>query len=309
MENLIFEQYLSAVCDFFPIHRLRKRIYKELSAHMQDLLEDFSAQGLEPQAAEAAVLAEMGDPVELRRELERAYRPTVWRIRIQRLAAVICLFFCYFYVIEPIGAEVKTYFYSAPLAEAEKQLTSAGAAVGEIEFLKEVEYNGRLYRYYVPEQQEKDCNRVYCMESVRVFGKELQNRFVFSGTIQSNGELLMDDLYFSYCSRNSASDTPSLFHWYADVPTEKAMVLIFTESTDVRYFHAQLRPENMNGFAQWDAPPCGETPYYEVNAAPDLVMVTYPQNTELGEMQYFDTDKNEANISKGTWWSSSTGIS
>lgn len=309
MENLIFEQYLSAVCDFFPIHRLRKRIYKELSAHMQDLLEDFSAQGLEPQAAEAAVLAEMGDPVELRRELERAYRPTVWRIRIQRLAAVICLFFCYFYVIEPIGAEVKTYFYSAPLAEAEKQLTSAGAAVGEIEFLKEVEYNGRLYRYYVPEQQEKDCNRVYCMESVRVFGKELQNRFVFSGTIQSNGELLMDDLHFSYCSRNSASDTPSLFHWYADVPTEKAMVLIFTESTDVRYFHAQLRPENMNGFTQRDAPPCGETPYYEVNAAPDLVMVTYPQNTELGEMQYFDANKNAAEIRGGTWWSSSTGIS
>ena len=62
MENLIFESYLSAVCDFFPIHRLRKRIYKELSAHMQDLLEDYVSQGMELQAARKAVLAEMGDP-------------------------------------------------------------------------------------------------------------------------------------------------------------------------------------------------------------------------------------------------------
>ena len=89
MENLIFEQYLSAVCDFFPIHRLRKRIYKELSAHMQDLLEDFSAQGLEPQSAEAAVLAEMGDPVEVRRELRR--NCIFERGRIQRAAvSVLC---------------------------------------------------------------------------------------------------------------------------------------------------------------------------------------------------------------------------
>lgn len=308
MENLIFEQYLSAVCDFFPIHRLRKRIYKELSAHMQDLLEDFSAQGLEPQSAEAAVLAEMGDPVELRRELKRAYRPTVWRIRIQRLAAVICLYLCIFYVIVPIGDEVRTYFHSAPLAEAETQLASACGAFGEIAFLKEVEYNGRLYRYYVPKRQDKSEYRVYCMESVRIFGKERHNRFILSGTQKADGSFFMDDLYFSYCARNRAAANSPLFHWYADVPTEKAMVLIFTEPTDVRYFYAQLLPENWNGFAQWDAPPCGETPYYAVDAAPDLVLVTYPADTAFGEMRFLDADKNAAGVPHSSWSGSSNGI-
>lgn len=36
---------------------------------MEDMLEDFSAQGMESQTACEAVLTEMGDPLELRREL------------------------------------------------------------------------------------------------------------------------------------------------------------------------------------------------------------------------------------------------
>lgn len=304
MENLIFESYLSAVCDFFPIHRLRKRIYKELSAHMQDLLEDYVSQGMELQAAREAVLAEMGDPEELRRELIRVYRPTIWRIRLQRLVILTAAFLVLVYVVEPIYDECRTYYYSAPLAEAEAQLTSACAEFGEIELLKEVEYSGRLYRYYVPKQQEKNCNRIYCMESVRVFGRELHNRFVFSGTQKSDGGLFMDDLYFSYCSRRNAS----LLDWYGDKPTEKAMVLIFTEHKDVRYFCAQLLPENAYGYTQWDASHCGETPYYEVDTAPDLIMVTYPADTCLGEMRYLDANKNAAGVPPSTWGGSSNGV-
>lgn len=308
MENSAFEQYLSAVCDFFPIHRLRKRIYREISAHMEDMLEEFSTQGMDPQKAQEAVLAEMGDPVELRRELEQAYRPTIRRIRLQRFAASVFLCFCMYYVFEPIGEEVKTYCYAAPLAEAESQLASACAEFGEIEFLQEVEYNGRLYRYYVPKQQEKDCNRVYCLESVRAFGRELQNRFILSGTQKADGSLLMEDLYFSYCSKLSLSANTSLFHWYGDEPTEKAMVLIFTEQKDVRYFHAQLLPENEYGYAQLDASPCGETPYYEVDAAPDLVLVTYPADMCLGKMQFLDADKNAAEAPHNTWSGASNGV-
>lgn len=310
MENLAFERYLSTVCDFFPIHRLRKRIYTELSVHMEELLGTYLGQGMEPQAAQEAVLTEMGDPEILRRELKQAYRHTIWRIRLQRLVSVafICLFTMY--VLVPIGDELKTYYYSAPLADAEAQLTSACAEVGGgVKFLQEVEYNGRLYRYYVPEQQEENCNRVYCMESVRVFGKELHNRFVLSGTLKSDGGLFMDDLYFSYCWRRSASASASPFDWYGDEPTEKATVLIFAEHKDVRYFHAQLLPVDAYGYPQWDASTCGETPYYEVSAAPDLVTVTYPVNTHLGEMRYLDADKNKAEVHNGTWSGTSTGIS
>lgn len=308
MENSAFEQYLSAVCDFFPIHRLRKRIYRELSAHMEDMLEDFSAQGMESQTACEAVLTEMGDPLELRRELLQAYRPTVWRIRLQRLALAVFLYVFTLYILVPIGDELRTYGYSAPLSEAEAQLTEACAEFGEIEFIKETEYSGRLYRYYVPKQQEKDCNRVFCMESVRVFGRELQNRFIFSGTQKSDGAFFTDDLYFSYCARRGTSANTLLFDWYGAEPTEKAMVLIFTEPTDVRYFQAQLFPTDAYGEAQWDTSPCGETPYYGIEAAPKLTVVTYPADTRLGEMRFLDADKNTAEVPHSMWNSSSNSV-
>lgn len=101
---------------------------------MEDMLEDYVSQGMELQAAREAVLAEMGDPLELRRELEQAYRPTVWRIRLQRLVILTAAFLVLVYVVEPIYDACRTYCYSAPLAEAEAQLTSACAAFGEIEF-------------------------------------------------------------------------------------------------------------------------------------------------------------------------------
>ncbi len=305
-----FERFLAAVCDDFPIHRLRKRIRTELSNHMEDMLADFLAQGMEENTAYTQVLTEMGDPEMLRMELRQAYKPTIWRIRVQRLAGLAAAFcFCLFVLI-PIGDELRTYHYSKPLDEAEAYLSAACKEVGALHLLGEVEYNGRLYRYYMPNQQEKGHNRVYCMESVRVFGKELQNRFSIAGTMETDGGMFMDDLHFSACSELQAyANDATLFHWRNTAPQEKAMVLIFTEPSDVRYFQAQLPPKDeYTGYPQHDAPACGETPYYEVSEASPLLMVTYPTDMCLGAMRFLDADKNAADIPHSTYDGGSTGI-
>lgn len=306
MVDSIFEQYLSAVCDFFPIHRLRKRIYKELSAHMQDLLEDFSAQGMDSQTAEEAVLAEMGDPEALRRELIRAYRPTVWRIRLQRLAALVIAFLVWGYVIEPVIDECGTYRYSYTLAEAEAVLSAQCAAdgAGELAFVEEIEHNGRLYRYYMPKTQRYPMNRMYRIESVRVFGKELHDRFAGLSYEATNGCYFIDNLDFDAYTNDSK--IAELLQWQRPAPTERAYVFIFANPVGVRYFTAQVFPTNEFGSTAYDIPPLDTLPYYAVSAEPGLIVVKYPTGTHLGNMQFLDADKNETPLPSGTMQSSNT---
>ncbi len=304
-----FESFLSAVCDNLPMRRIRKRVRAELSDHMETALEDFLAEGMDESAAREQVLAEMGDSETLCRELRRAYSPMIRRIRIQRLVGVFAAFLLWMYVLVPVTDELKVFHDSYSLETAESMLSSELGG-GALHFLGEVEYNGRLYRYYMPNPQEKGRSRVYCMESVRAFGRNLQNRFSITGTLETDGGLLMDDLYVSACAELQAyTDDTTLFHWHNNVPQEKATVLIFTEPSDVRYFQTQLLPKSEYAeYPQRDALACGETPYYEVSEAPHVLLVTYPADTCIGQMYFLDADKNAAAIQHSTYFGSSTGI-
>lgn len=306
MENLAFERYLSAVCDWFPIHRLRKRIYGELSAHMEDMLEDFSVQGMEVQAAREAVLAEMGDAEVLRRELLRAYRPQIWRIRLQRLVLVFAVCILVPNVCMPVHNEIWKYRSSYPLAEAEAYIYAQGAAdgAGELAFVGEAEHNGRLYRYYMPKTQKAPVNRVYCMESARVFGKELHDRFAFLSCETTDGCYFMDNLDFeSYTNQSCLAE---LLQWNRPKPEEYARTYIFANPAEVRYFTAQLYAVDEFGYGDYSQPPIGSLPYSEVAAAPGVLVVKYPIGTSLGEERFLDADKNETLLPSGSRHSSST---
>lgn len=273
---------------------------------MQDLLEDYVSQGMELQAARKAVLAEMGDPEELRRELIRAYRPTIWRIRLQRLVILTAVFLVLVYVVEPIYDECMTYRYSYTLAEAEAFLSAQCAedGAGELAFVEEIEHNGRLYRYYMPKVQKYPMNRMYRIESVRVFGKELHDRFAGFSCEATNGCYFTDNLDFEAYTNDSRIAV--LLQWQRPAPTERAYAFIFANPVGVRYFTAQVFPTNEFGGAAYDMPPLDTLPYYAVSADPGLIVVKYPTGTELGNMQFLDADKNETPLPSGTMHSSST---
>lgn len=273
---------------------------------MEDMLEDFSAQGIELRAAREAVLAEMGDPEELRRELKRAYRPTIWRIRLQRLVILTAVFLVWAYVIEPIYDECMTYHYSYTLAEAEEILYTQCAEVGEIVFLDEVEYNGRLYRYYMPKAQKYPYNRLYRMESVRVFGKELHNRFTGFSSEMTDGCYFIDNLDFE--SYTNSSQIAVLLHWERPKSEECATAYIFANPVEVRYLTAQVFSVDAFGRTEYDLPPLDTLPYYAVSAEPGLIVVKHPKGTILGNTQFLDADKNETALPGGTVQSVSTGF-
>lgn len=301
MKILSFENFLSAVCDDISIQRVRKRVRTELSDHMETALEDCLAEGMEEEAARARVLAEMGDPETLHRELRRAYRPMLYRIRFQRLAGLVALYFFCMYVLIPIADELKIYHYSYSLEDAESILSNKLGNGTELLLVDEVEYNGRMYRYYVPKNQTQSCYQVYSIQSVRVFGHELQDRFAGFDCQYSDGSFFMDDLYLSeqYEARKHADY--SVLQWQSHVPDEKMMVVFFTDAQQVRYFKTQFLPGRSDGYPNHTAEPVGESPYYEVTATPCLLAVEYPTDMCFGEMQFLDENRNGVPMSGGTY--------
>lgn len=70
-----FTEYLKEVCGEVRWKRAHGSIEKELLDHLEDQKNTFVSKGMEEKDAEEAAVREMGDPVQVGAELNRAYRP------------------------------------------------------------------------------------------------------------------------------------------------------------------------------------------------------------------------------------------
>ena len=88
MKVLSFEKWCRKAVQGVRFKADRPRIEAELYGHMEELFEEYLSAGEKEQAAEAAVLAEMGDAAETARQLQAVHRP-FWGYALKAVRAVL----------------------------------------------------------------------------------------------------------------------------------------------------------------------------------------------------------------------------
>ena len=75
--------YLEILSEQIRCKKALPLVTKEIEAHIEDQKQDFMANGMTEQEAEAAAVIEMGDPVEVGVDMDRIHRPKMnWRLAI-----------------------------------------------------------------------------------------------------------------------------------------------------------------------------------------------------------------------------------
>lgn len=73
--------FLESVCKEVKFKKAHSAITKELSDHIEDQKLDFVKQGTNEETAQLKAIEEMGDPTEVGKRLNKAYKPrTEWSI-------------------------------------------------------------------------------------------------------------------------------------------------------------------------------------------------------------------------------------
>ena len=88
MKILSFEKWCRKAVQGVRFKADRPRIEEELYGHMEELYEEYLSAGEKEQAAEAAVLTEMGDAAETARQLQAVHRP-FWGYALKAVRAVL----------------------------------------------------------------------------------------------------------------------------------------------------------------------------------------------------------------------------
>ncbi|MBR6704920.1 MAG: hypothetical protein IKI82_05765 [Lachnospiraceae bacterium] len=88
MKILSFEKWCRKAVQGVRFKADRPRIEEELYGHMEELYEEYLSAGEKEQAAEDAVLAEMGDAAETARQLQAVHRP-FWGYALKAVRAVL----------------------------------------------------------------------------------------------------------------------------------------------------------------------------------------------------------------------------
>ena len=95
MEWLEWNEFIDTILKRIEFKYDHTGIRREILEHMEDMYEDFVAEGMEEEIAVNAVVESMGDPDEIGIELNKEHRPLLgWIWRISRTLAIILVVIC-----------------------------------------------------------------------------------------------------------------------------------------------------------------------------------------------------------------------
>lgn len=172
--------YIGKVLNHIHYKKLHTRIYEEISSHMDDMYEDFSASCDDEIEITKKVLEEMGNPHYLGLELKKTNKTKLLQVGvIKTLCILLCLPVLYsvWVTIVHIGMEFENYFYADTVEEAEEYILENRTDGQSIKLLAELEHDGVVHRIYVPQVQNKEDFQIYHIYSIKFFGFNIKNRF------------------------------------------------------------------------------------------------------------------------------------
>ena len=175
--------YIGKVLNHIHYKKLHARIYEELSTHLDDMYEDFSSTCNDEKEITKRVFEEMGHPHYLGLELKKANKNILFWARVFKIAcAVLTLPIIYLsiVVVSLVGSEISDYFHAHNIEEKEQIMMEDYNDGEPIKLFAEIEHNGFVYRFYIPEK-EKDYFTFYYTQSIKVFNISVKDKFGVRG--------------------------------------------------------------------------------------------------------------------------------
>ena len=178
------EIYIERVLYHIHYKKMHKRIKEEIENHMNDMYEDFKDGFSTEIEVTKKVVEEMGDPDELGLELKEANKTKLFIARLLKVAMGLSIFPLALFaiiLIGNIGDEVRTYFHATDIETKEMQLVENYNDGEPIHLLAEVEHDGIVYRYYLPDKRPENNFILLKTQSIKVFGISVRDKFVEYG--------------------------------------------------------------------------------------------------------------------------------
>ena len=280
--------YIGKVLDHIHYKKLHTRIYEEISSHMDDMYEDFSANCDDEVEVTKKVLEEMGHPHYLGLELKKANRVKLFWARVFKIACIFLtlpILYSTYVLITHIGMEVSDYFQADDIKTKEQFISEEYNFGKPIKLLTEIERNGIIYRFYVPQKQSEDDFEVYYTKSIEIFGINIKDKF---------------NIYGRCFTENSTIGYKGFVLVEPDVPTSDYDCLyFFTKSTDTKYIKIYYEPFSNNDVEPYWSDYI-EIPQNGTIDNPKYILIDCPNKYGWSKYQRFDGNKEpiENSVSK-----------
>lgn len=170
----------------FHIHykKLAKRIKEEIGNHMDDMYDDFKNDFDDEIDVAKKVLDEMGDPDELGLKLKKVNRKILRFIRAFKITLILsiipALLFCQIVLYDPI-MEIMQYYEAVDITTIEARMSEEYNNGKPIRLFAEADHNGKVHRYYVPDEQPEGKFMCIHTESITIFDKSYKDKFLYFG--------------------------------------------------------------------------------------------------------------------------------
>ncbi len=238
------EIYIERVLYHIHYKKLGKRIKEEIENHMDDMYDDFKNDFDDEIDIAKKIIDEMGDPDELGLELKEANKNILRIIRAFKITLILsiipALLFCQIVLYDPI-MEIMQYYKAVDITTIEARMSEEYNKGKPIRLFADADHNGKVHRYYVPDEQPE--GRFMCIhtESITILGKNYKDKFLYYG-----------------CSSGGYSD---VHHFNLDYNSADYL-LVLTSPTEAKYYKMYLEPINSDS---------GLKPYWSD-------FIEYPQN-------------------------------
>ena len=191
------EIYIERVLYHIHYGRLKKRIKEEIENHMDDMYDDFKNDFDNELDVAKKVVDEMGDPDVLGLELKEANKRTLRVVRIFKVALVLSivpfLIFC-----QTVGYDffddLRTYHRATDIETKELQIIEHFNDGEPIHLLAEIEEDGIVYRYYLPDEKPENRIVFFKTKSIKILGKSVKDKFleVSKSSSPDDNEMLLN---------------------------------------------------------------------------------------------------------------------
>lgn len=218
------EFYIERVLYHIHYKKLGKRIKEEIANHMDDMYDDFKNDFDNELDVAKKVIDEMGDPDELGLELKLANKKILRIVRTFKLTLVLSIIHAIILcspVLYDVVTDIEQYYKAVDITTIEAQISEEYNNGKPIRLFAKTDHNGKVHRYYVPDEQPEGSFVCIHTESITVLGKSYKDKF-----------------FYYACNDGIFSDVHTIV---LDYPSPDYL-LVLTAPTEAKYYKIYLEP-------------------------------------------------------------------
>lgn len=271
------EIYIERVLYHIHYGKLKKRIKAEIENHLDDMYDDFKNDFNNELDTAKKVIDKMGDPDELGLDIKDANKRMLFIARLLKIGIGICaipLTFFILVLITNIHNELHPYFSATDIETKEMQIVEKFNDGKPIHLLAEVEQDGIIYRYYLPDERPENNFILFTTQSIKVFGISVRDKFVEYG-------------------RSSGPDNNELQLNIGNSPYNDDHLWVLYGETGPKYVKRYYEPKDTNSGLEPYWSDFIEIPQYGTYENPVIIYDKSPEGYKWNYIESYDENKEK----------------